>query len=75
MKLRNFGVTADYISAWRQAGYPYGAEEMIKLRNSGVPVSYAAAVNIPGRKPLEAETLIRMRQRGLSADDIRTLRE
>ena len=75
VRLRNFGVTADYILAWREAGFPYSADELIKLRNFGVPASYAAASNIPDRKPLSAEMLIKLRQRGLSAEEIRELRE
>ena len=73
--LRNFGVQPDYVAAWRNAGFEFGAKEIAKLRNFGVPAEYASAVGIPGRKPLSADAIIKLRQRGLSAEEIRELRE
>jgi hypothetical protein len=73
--LRNRGVPADYVMAWRKAGYDFNAAEIAKLRNHGVPASYAAALAVPDRKPLPADTIARLRQRGLSAEEIRQLRE
>ncbi|MBA4148822.1 MAG: hypothetical protein H0X66_11970 [Verrucomicrobia bacterium] len=75
IRLRNSGVSADYIRAWRTAGSTFRSEELIRLRNSGVPVDYAAVVNIPNRKPLSVDTLIKLRNRGMSAQEIRELRE
>ena len=73
--LRNFGVQPDYVAAWRNAGFGFGAKEIAKLRSFGVPTEYASAVGIPGRKPLSSDAIIKLRQRGLSAEEIRELRE
>lgn len=73
--LRNFGVQPDYVAAWRSAGFEFGAKEIAKLRSFGVPTEYASAVGIPGRKPLSSDAIIKLRQRGLSAKEIRELRE
>ena len=75
VRLRNAGVSPDYVKSWREAGYSYGVEEIVRLRNAGVPSDYAAATIVPGRKPLSSETLIRLRNRGVSAQEIRELRE
>jgi hypothetical protein len=75
VRLRNSGVSADYVQAWRQAGFNCSSEDLIRLRNNGVPSDFAAAVQVKGRKPLSVDTLIRLRNRGVTAAEIRELRE
>jgi hypothetical protein len=73
--LRSYGVPADYVRAWRKAGFEFDARELTRLRSHGVPVDYAASLSTPNRKPLSCDAIIRLRQRGLSAQEIRELRE
>ncbi len=73
--LRTYGVPADYVVAWRKAGFDFSARELTRLRTYGVPASYAAALSVPNRKPLSAEMIIKLRQRGLSPEEVRQLRE
>ena len=75
VRLRQHGVSVDYLQGWREIGYEFSPEEIIRLRNHGVPVEYAKQSNPPGRKLLDASTLIDTRNRGLSAETIRKLRE
>ena len=73
--LRSRGVQPDYVVEWRKAGFGFSAQELASLRNHGVPASYAAVLNVPNRKPLTADMIVKLRSRGLSAEEIRALRE
>ena len=75
VRLRQHGVPVDYLRGWREIGYEFSAEEIIHLRNHGVPIDYAKQANPPGRKLLDPATLIDARNRGLSAETVRKLRE
>jgi hypothetical protein len=75
IKLRNYGVTPDYCLAWRKAGYDISVQDLVRLRVAGVPESYATALMIPGRSPLSVDTILKLRMRGLSAEEIRAVRE
>ena len=75
VRLRQHGVSVDYLQGWKEIGYEFSPEEIIRLRNHGVPVEYAKQSNPPGRKLLDAATLIDTRNRGLSAETVRKLRE
>jgi hypothetical protein len=75
VRLRQYGVPVDYLRGWREIGYEFSAEEIIHLRNHGVPIDYAKQANPPGRKLLDPATLIDARNRGLSAETVRKLRE
>ena len=68
-------VCLDYLQGLRDIGYEFSAEEIIHLRNHGVPIDYAKQANPPGRKLLDPATLIDARNRGLSAETVRKLRE
>jgi len=75
IRLRQHGVSVDYLQGWKEIGYEFSAEEIIQLRQHGVPVDYAKQANPPGRKLLDPATLIESRNRGLSAETVRKLRE
>ena len=75
VRLRQYGVPVDYLQGLRDIGYEFSAEEIIHLRNHGVPIDYAKQANPPGRKLLDPATLIDARNRGLSAETVRKLRE
>jgi hypothetical protein len=75
VRLRSHGVPPEYVAEWRKAGFGFKADELISLRRHGVPANYAAALNLPNRKPLSVDTILLLRQRGLSAEQVRALRE
>lgn len=75
VKLHNYGVTSDYVLAWNKAGYDFGVQDIVRLHAAGVPDNYAAALAVPGRAKLSADTILRLRLRGLSVEEIRALRE
>ena len=75
VQLRQHGVPVDYLRGWKEIGYEFSAEEIIRLRQHGVPVDYAKQANPDGRKLLDPATLIEARNRGLSAETVRRLRE
>jgi hypothetical protein len=74
VKFRQHGVQPEYVRDLGEGGR-FSAEQIVKLRNSGVPANYVAALNVEGRKPLEAEAIIELRNRGVSAETARKLRE
>lgn len=74
VRFRQYGVQPEYVRDLREGGR-FSAEQIVKLRNNGVPANYVAALNVEGRKPLEAEAIIELRNRGVSADTARKLRE
>lgn len=75
IKMRQFGVDAKYFKSIREASTNYSAGDIVKLRQFGVPADFVAAVNIPGRTPVDAQTIVDLRNRGVSADMARKLRE
>lgn len=75
IRLRQFGVTSDYIKAICATRNDFTAEQIVKLRSFGVPAEYVAAVNVPDRKPLDAQAIIDLRGRGVSVETARKLRE
>jgi hypothetical protein len=75
VRLRQYGVQPDYLKTISSGRADFSAEQIIKLRNHGVPAEYVAALNIPDRKPLDAEAIIDLRSRGVSVDTARKLRE
>jgi len=75
VRLRQNGVSVDYLQGWKEIGYEFSTEEIIRLRNHGVQTDYARQANPPGRKLLDAAALIDARNRGLSAETLRKLRE
>jgi hypothetical protein len=68
-------VPSDYVKTLMKNGARFNAEQIIALRNNGVPADYIAAVNLEGREPLDAKAIIELRQRGVSADTARKLRQ
>ena len=75
IRLRQFGVTTDYVKAICATRNDFTAEHIVKLRQFGVPAEYVAALNVPDRKPLDAPAIIDLRNRGVSAETARKLRE
>jgi hypothetical protein len=75
IRLRQFGVTPEYMKAICATRNDFTAEQIVKLRSFGVPAEYVAALNIPDRKPLDAQSIIDLRSRGVSAETARKLRE
>jgi len=75
VRLRQNGVSLDYLQGWKEIGYEFTTEEIVRLRNHGVQPDYARQANPPGRKLLDAAALIDARNRGLSAETLRKLRE
>jgi hypothetical protein len=75
VRLRQFGVTTDYVKAICATRNDFTAEHIVKLRQFGVPADYVAALNVPDRKPLDAQSIIDLRNRGVSAETARKLRE
>ena len=74
-RLRQHGVTPEYARGMREAGYKFEVDELVKLRNYGVSVEYATALKVPGRANLDAAAIVELRQRGVSAETARKLRE
>jgi hypothetical protein len=75
IRLRQFGVSSDYMKAICATRNDFTAEQIVKLRSFGVPAEYVAALNVPDRKPLDAQAIIDLRSRGVSAETARKLRE
>lgn len=75
IKLHRFGVPPDYVMAWRNAHYKFGVQDLIRLHTAGVPAFYAAALNVPGRDPFSADTILRLRLRNLSVEELRSYKE
>lgn len=75
VRLRQFGVTAEYVKAVGATRNDFTAEQIVKLRQFGVPAEYVAALSVPERKPLDAQAIIDLRNRGVSAETARKLRE
>ncbi|MGV3771947.1 MAG: hypothetical protein ACO1QB_03535 [Verrucomicrobiales bacterium] len=75
VRLRNFGVRPDYLAAWSAAGYSLTVDQAVRLKNAGVSVEYATASNMEGRKKIDIESLIQLRNRGVTPETIRKLRE
>lgn len=75
IRLRQFGVMPEYVKALAGSRGDFTAEQIIKLRNFGVPAEYVAALNLPDRKPLDADAIIDLRNRGVSVEAARKLRE
>lgn len=75
VKLHRFGVPPDYVMAWRNAHYNFGVQDLIRLHTAGVPAFYAAALNVPGREPFSADTILRLRMKNLSIEEIRSYKE
>lgn len=73
--LRTYGVTPEYVSEWRKAEFSFGAKDLATLRTHGVPAEYAMALHSPTHKALSVEGIVKLRQKGLSAEEIRQLRE
>ncbi len=70
LKLQARGVPVDYILEWRKAGFRFKALDLVKLHIAGVPASYAAALK---GTDLDGDTLLRLYQKGFSAQDIREI--
>lgn len=75
VRYRQHGVTPEYVEGLGKAGYDFTPEQIVKLRNSGVTVDYVAALKVPGRNNLDVATIIDLRNRGVSAETARKLRE
>ncbi len=75
IRLRNLGISAEYLKDVKQLGYQFSVEEIIKLRNFGVSIDYLKAIQIPGRPPLQASAILEMRQRGVSPESVRAMRQ
>lgn len=74
IQLRNAGVSADYFKAVQAAG-TYSVEEVIQFRHRGVGIELIQAANPPDREPLSVDTIIELRNRGLSPKSVRELRQ
>ena len=75
IKMRNYGVPADFPCAARDAGYTGSADDVVKMRNHGVSADYLRGMTVPGRKPLPVDDLIALRSRGVDAATVHKLRE
>jgi hypothetical protein len=75
VRFKQFGVTPEYLKGMSESRSDFNAEQIIRLRNFGVPVEYVMAVNVPGRTPLDAQAIIDLKSRGVSAETARKLRE
>ena len=69
------GVSEDYLKDISRTGARLPPEDIIRLRQQGVNGNYIKALNVPGRPPLDADTIIHLRQRGVDAKTARKLRE
>lgn len=74
VRLRQHGVQTDYVRSLQKA-QSFTVEEIIRLRNSGVPADYVVALNVEGRSPLDSGAIIELRNRGVSAETARKLRQ
>jgi hypothetical protein len=75
VKLRLHGVRADQVRDWTRAGFHWTSDELVRLRQHGVGVEYAGATQVQGRPPLTADTLIEMKQRGVSSELARRMQQ
>ena len=74
-RFRQHGVSSEYVKTLSKNGASFTADQIISLRNSGVPADYIAAINVEGRTPLDAKSIIELRNRGVSAETARKLRQ
>jgi hypothetical protein len=58
----------------RQYG-SYSIEEIVMMKRRGITTSYVQAFHVQGKAPLTAKAIIDLRNRGVSADTIRELRQ
>lgn len=75
IKLKSYNITAAEVTQWVNAGYNFSVHELVRLKVAGVTPDYADALTVMGRKKLTVDAIIRLRQRGISAEEIRQLRE
>jgi beta-lactamase regulating signal transducer with metallopeptidase domain len=71
IRLKENGVTADYIRQIRAAGLQPNSDELVRLRENGVTPAFIKDVKQMGYKDLTINDAIRLREHGASPDWIR----
>lgn len=74
IQLRRAGITADFHNTMRQYG-AYSIDDIIKMRRRGITPDYVLATVVQGKAPLSARAIIDLRNRGVSTQTIRELRQ
>jgi hypothetical protein len=75
IRLSHSSVSPGYARGVKEAGYDLSVDELIKLRNSGVSVKYITDICEPGYERLPIEQVIEAKNKGLSAEFVRKLRQ
>jgi hypothetical protein len=71
IRLRFAGITADYLRRWKE--FDFSLDEVIKLRNAGVPSEFASALKQAGYA-LPSDQIIKLRHAGVAADLLATVK-
>lgn len=74
IKLRAYGITPEYISDIRSAGYDYSAEDLVRLKSYGVRADFLRDVTKAGYK-LSAEEAVKLHSYGVNAEYVRGVSE
>lgn len=75
VRFRQHGITPEWLAGVKKAGYTFEREELIRLKQYGVQPDYLAALNVPGRKQLDVASILELRNRGVTPETARRLRE
>jgi hypothetical protein len=75
IRMRQFGVDAKYYRAIRELNAGYTVEDIVRFKQFGVPVDYISAINVAGRPAVDSQTIIDLRNRGVSPETARKLRQ
>ena len=74
IQLRRMGVSANYYNQLRRYG-SYSIDDIILMRRNGVQPAFVASTFVPDKPALSARSIIELRNRGLSEQTIRELRQ
>ena len=74
IRLRRMGVSADYYNQLRTYG-SYSIDDIILMRRHGIHPDLVASTQAVGKKPLTARAIIDLKNKGVSPETIRELRQ
>lgn len=75
VRFKQYGITPEWLAGVKKAGYTFDREDLVRLKQHGVQPEYLAALNIPGRKQLDVPSILELRNRGVTPETARRLRE
>jgi len=74
-RMRDHGVTPEFVVALRAAGYRFDPDEIVRMRDHGVSGAYVGELRQLGYADIAAEEIVRLRTHGVTTDFIRRANE